>query len=300
VKKRLASLFGSRKRGQTPSTKAVSTIPLKDINTEVPQNVSKHLEPQQLLFCCGQSSGKQRDHNEDNIFAMAFGAGGVENSNPIGLFVIADGMGGHQDGEVASAIAARTVGSFILNKLHPLFINPSNNMDESIQDVMRAAINEAQISVTKDAPGSGTTLTAALVLGQQITFGHVGDSRAYLVQPYGHGEAVTRDHSLVKRLEELGQISSEEAAIHPQRNVLYRALGQGDMLEPDVFTNPFPVGGYLVLCSDGLWGVVPENRIYQTIINSGNLQIACLNLVDAANDAGGPDNISVIVIHLTG
>jgi protein phosphatase len=170
-------------------------------------------------------------------------------------------------------------------------------MDESLQDLMRSAINDAQQAVTQAAPGSGTTLTAALVLGQQMTIGHVGDSRAYAIHQ-GGGEPLTRDHSLVKRLEELGQISSKEAAVHPQRNVLYRALGQGEVLEPDIFTAPFPQSGYLLLCSDGLWNVLADSTIFKIVTSARDLQSACQSLVDAANEAGGPDNISVIVVQL--
>lgn len=300
MKKKFLNIFGIRKRTQATPAKDVSTIPLKDFIIDSPRSEIKHIEPQQILYCCGQSNGKIRDHNEDSIFAISFAAGGEQASNPMGLFVIADGMGGHQFGEVASTTAAHTLGGYILQKLHPLFLNPAVNLDEAIQDIMRSAIDAAQSAVTNEAPGSGTTLTAALVLGQQITIGHVGDSRAYVIHPYGQGESITRDHSLVKRLEELGQISPEEAATHPQRNVLYRALGQGDMLEPDIFTAPFPNGGCLLLCSDGLWGVVPENKIFENMKCSGTLEEICINLVEAANDGGGPDNISVIVVHLTG
>jgi PPM family protein phosphatase len=300
MKKKFFNLFETKKRVQPKPAKDVSTIPLKDFKIELPQGETRHIEPQQLLYCCGQSNGKMRDHNEDSVFAISFMAGGEHTSNPIGLFVIADGMGGHQFGEVASTTAAHTLGGYILQKMQPLFLNPTFNLDEAIQDIMRSAIDAAQTAVTKEAPGSGTTLTAALVLGQQITIGHVGDSRAYVVHPFGQGEPITRDHSLVKRLEELGQISPEEAAVHPQRNVLYRALGQGEMLEPDIFTAPFPNGGCLLLCSDGLWGVVPENKIFDFVKCSGNLQETCINLIEAANEAGGPDNISVIVVHLTG
>jgi protein phosphatase len=172
-------------------------------------------------------------------------------------------------------------------------------MDESIQDLMRSAFNEAQRAVKQAAPGSGTTLTAALVLGQQVTIGHVGDSRAYAIHPYGGGEALTRDHSLVKRMEELGQISSEEAAIHSKRNVLYRALGQGEALEPDIFTASFPQTDFLLLCSDGLWSVLPDNKLFQLVTTAQDLQGACQSLVAAANEAGGPDNISVIVVKHT-
>jgi serine/threonine protein phosphatase PrpC len=145
-------------------------------------------------------------------------------------------------------------------------------------------------------PGGGTTLTAVLLLGSLMTIGHVGDSRAYLFSN-GHGEVLTRDHSLVKRLEELGQLTEAEAAVHPQRNVLYKAIGQGANLEVDVLTHPVPKDGFLMLCSDGLWGVVAEEDIERIVWNSPHPQIACDELVRAANAAGGPDNITAILVY---
>ena len=173
-------------------------------------------------------------------------------------------------------------------------------MDESFQEIMLEAVRDAQRAIQHEAPGSGTTLTAALVLGQQVTIAHVGDSRAYFVYPDGRTEPITRDHSLVKRLEELGHITPEEAVNYPHRNVLYRALGQGELLDPDIFTVAFPQPGYLMICSDGLWGVVAEQDIVRSIIEAPSLQRACQNLVSAANAAGGPDNISVILAQLIG
>jgi serine/threonine protein phosphatase PrpC len=215
------------------------------------------------------------------------------------LFIVADGMGGHQYGEVASSTAVRTLAGHILNQIQPFLVNPATIMEESIREVMHSAINEAQRAVTQTAPGSGTTLTAALVFGQNVTIGHVGDSRAYVIHPNGSGEALTHDHSLVKRLEELGQISSEEAATHPRRNVLYRALGQGEILEPDIFTAPLPRTDSLLLCSDGLWGVLPADRLFQLVSSAQDPLHACQSLVAAANEAGGPDNISVIIVKPT-
>ena len=291
--------FHSKKTKPLSAVNNVITIPLADhLSSEAAKR--PHMEPQQLVYGCAQSVGKQRDHNEDSLFALSLVMGGQETSQPIGLFIIADGMGGHQYGEVASATATRTLAGYILKKLHPFLMNPTESPDEPLQELMRNAINEAQRAVTQAAPGSGTTLTVALVLGQQVTFGHVGDSRAYAIHPYGSGQVLTRDHSLVKRLEELGQISSDEAATHPQRNVLYRALGQGDVLEPDIFTAPFPQFGTLLLCSDGLWSVITDSNLYETVVKSANLQEAGQKLVTAANDAGGPDNISVILVQFVG
>jgi serine/threonine protein phosphatase PrpC len=283
-----------------PATMDVSTAPLPEQQIQNALARSLRIAPQQIVFGCGQSIGKQRDHNEDSLVAFTITIGSEGNSYPLGLFVIADGMGGHQYGEIASATAARTLAGYLLRKFHPTIADGSQTMDEPLQDVMRAAITEAQHAVLKAAPGSGTTLTAVLVLGQQMTIGHVGDSRAYAIRANGRTEAITRDHSLVKRLEELGQLTPSEAAAHPQRNVLYRALGQGEILEPDIFTTQFPQPGYLMLCSDGLWSVVPDEHFAHLINEAPNLTSACQKLVAAANDAGGPDNISAVLVQLLG
>ena len=298
MKKDIFTRLHIKKVKPEPPHSDINTVPLPESQIEGLTVTVQHIEPQQLIYGCAQSIGKQRDHNEDCVFALSIAIGGEKSSYPLGLYVVADGMGGHQYGEVASSAAARTLSGYVLKRFIPYLVNPSSGMDESIQDLMRAAINDAQRAVTQAAPGSGTTLTAALVLGQQMTIGHVGDSRAYAIHPYGGGETLTRDHSLVKRLEELGQISPEEAAVHPQRNVLYRALGQGEVLEPDVFTAPFPGPGYLLLCSDGLWSVLTDSVIFQLVNASKDLQSGCQSLVDAANEAGGPDNISVILVQL--
>jgi serine/threonine protein phosphatase PrpC len=298
---KLQNISRGKKRGRALAAPAdVSTAPLLDRQIQAALVKGKHYEPQQLNAGCGQSVGKQREHNEDSLFAFSIAVGNETNSVPLGLYIVADGMGGHQYGEVASNAAVRTVAGNVLRKFLPYIVNPSEPIDESLQELMRTAVDEAQRAVIQAAPGGGTTLTAALVLGTQVTVAHIGDSRAYALRPDRRIEALTRDHSLVRRLEELGQITAQEAAVHPQRNVLYRALGQGEVLEPDIFTAPFPQPGYILLCSDGLWGVLPEEDIYQIIGESPNLQTACQNLISAANTAGGPDNISVVLVQLLG
>ncbi len=283
-------------------TSKITTAPLSEqqiqsiLNTQAPRS-----ELQQLVSACGQSVGKQRDINEDSLFAFTATLGGLNGSIPFGLYIVADGMGGHQDGEVASNIAVRTVARFILHKFSPyLFSMPAQIIDESMQEIMLAAVTEAHYLIQRQAPGSGTTLTAALVLGPQMTVTHIGDSRAYALYPDGRIDLITRDHSLVKRLEELGQITSAEAASSPHRNVLIRALGQGDSVEPDIFTLAFPLGGSIMLCSDGLWGVIAESDMQRIIAETPNLSRACQNLVTAANNAGGPDNITVVLAQIVG
>lgn len=294
-------LFG-KKQSPAKSQDVANTAPLTEQQIEaIVNNQNPRFDMQQLIAAGGQSVGKQRELNEDSLLALTTTMAGNSGNLPFGLYVIADGMGGHQFGEVASNAAIRSVAGYILRKFHPyLFQVKTDTMDESFQEIMIAAVGEAQRAIQREAPGSGTTLTAALVLGQQITVAHVGDSRAYFVFPDGRIEPITRDHSLVKRLEELGHITPEEAVNYPHRNVLYRALGQGEVLDPDIFTVTFPQPAYLMICSDGLWGVVAEQDIVRSIVEAPNLQRACQNLVAAANTAGGPDNISVVLAQLIG
>jgi serine/threonine protein phosphatase PrpC len=286
-------LFG-KKASNDIKTAPLSEEQLKAVSKDVPVKV----EPAQLIVGCGQSTGKQREHNEDSLFVMNSVISGMDESIPVGLFIIADGMGGHEHGEVASRVALRTMAGYLIRKLYMPFFNlHPEPQSESLQEVMQSGVQEAQQAVLRQVHGGGTTLTAAFVLGEQVTVAHVGDSRAYFMYPDGRIQPVTRDHSLVKRLQELGQITEKEAAVHPQRNVLYRAIGQDEPFEPDINTYLFPRPGYLLLCSDGLWGVVPDVELFRIVNSSQSPAIACQRLVDAANEAGGPDNISVIIVQ---
>lgn len=254
---------------------------------------------QQLIAATGQSAGKQREHNEDSLLAITSTLAGRSVNVPFGLYVVADGMGGHQFGEVASNAAIRIVASQIFAAFQPyLFSIHTQLPSDSMEQIMADAVREAHHVVQKEAPGGGTTITAALVLGQQLTIGHVGDSRAYTILSTGRVEQLTEDHSLVRRLEELGHLNKDEAATFPHRNVLIRALGQGDNLDVDILTVPFPQRGTLMLCTDGLWGVIEEKDIVQGVTEAPSLQRACQNLVTAANTAGGPDNISVVLVQM--
>jgi len=296
-------LFGSKETPTKPKAlDNATTAPLSDqqISSIISSQLPKY-EIKQLVAGVGQSVGKQRDHNEDSVMALTSTISGSSENIPFGLYIVADGMGGHQFGEVASNAAIRLIGGSITKKFHSFLYNmPTQQLQDSLQEVMEASIMEAHQYVQREAPGSGTTVTAALVLGQQVTIGHVGDSRAYAIYPDGRMQPLTRDHSLVKRLEELGHLNSDEVENFPHRNVLIKALGQGESLEADIFTIPFPQNGTLMVCSDGLWGVVNEKDIFRIISEAPNLHRACQSLVEAANTAGGPDNITVILAQLIG
>ncbi|MBS3751811.1 MAG: serine/threonine-protein phosphatase [Anaerolineales bacterium] len=260
---------------------------------------TKERKPYQLNVGHGQSVGIQRDHNEDAFFTLTTMLAYNETELPIGFYIVADGMGGHQNGEIASELAIRSIVEHVFHEiLTPLLSLNPQPQNSSFQEVFHTGIEQANTEIVRNSYGGGTTVTSVLIIGEQMTIAHVGDSRVYAVDPTGVLEALTRDHSLVKRLQELGQISSEEAAIHPQRNVLYRALGQGEPFEPEIISMKRPDEGYLLICSDGLWNIVQEQKISDIILNSPSPQEAVSLLIEAANQAGGPDNISVILVDL--
>ncbi len=207
-------------------------------------------------------------------------------------------MGGHENGELASSLAVEMFASHVINSFYLRSISANREfINTSIQEVMQIGVMHAHQAIREQALGSGTTLTAAFILGDQMTITHVGDSRAYSIDPQGRMQLLTHDHSLVKRLEEIGQLSPAEASIHPKRNLLYRALGQGEPFEPDISSLQVCQGCGLLICSDGLWGVVPENEITSILNSSTEPQLVCQSLIQAANEAGGPDNISAIIVR---
>ncbi len=284
---RFISRFSRRSPTPTPETLAVHDVNLEGF--EAPKD--------RLIVGSSQSIGIERSHNEDALLLLNGFTMGINAHADFGVFLVADGMGGHRAGEVASAVTIRTVARKITEHTVVELLNGDEDTEgESLQDQLKQALEEANQAVVDTVPGGGTTLTAAVLVGNQVTIGHVGDSRAYFIQD-GKPEVITRDHSLVERLRELGQLTEEEAAVHPQRNVLYRAIGQGANLEVDVFSMPVPMGGYLLICSDGLWGVVPDPTMLEIIKMAPNPQVACDQLVQAANFAGGPDNISVVLVQ---
>ncbi len=287
-----------RKETTEPKSTDVQTAPLTEDQLQAVSVKPVSMHPAHFLVGCGQSVGLQRDHNEDAIFTMSalLADGTIE--IPFGLFIIADGMGGYEYGEIASSVAARTMANHVLSQVYlPHISLDAESPSESLQEIMEAGVAKAQQVVSRKAPGGGTTLTAALVIGEQVTIAHVGDSRAYFIFTDGRMQAITHDHSLVRRLVELGQITEAEAAVHPNRNVLYRALGQTEPFKPDIQSFPMPHPGYMLLCSDGLWGSVSENEVFQIVTSARNPSVACKNLVDSANAAGGPDNISVVIVQ---
>ena len=183
---KLGELFGS-KPASTKTLDTANTAPLSEQQLQaIVTNQNPRFDLQQLISAASQSVGKQRELNEDSLLALTTTMAGNSGNLPFGLYIVADGMGGHQFGEVASNAAIRTVAGHVLRKFHSyLFQIKHDTMDESFQEIMLGGVSDAQKAIHREAPGSGTTLTAALVLGQQITIAHVGDSRAYFIYPDG-------------------------------------------------------------------------------------------------------------------
>ncbi len=282
---------------KAPSPVEEGTAPLFE-SAELTQQEEHIIAPAQLVVGSGISVGRQRDHNEDALFVMNTVLAEDNREMPFGVFIVADGMGGHQHGEQASAVATRTLAKYILTHLYEPFLRyPPESPQESLQEVMSQGILRANQAVLDAVPGGGSTISAVMVLGEQMVIGHVGDSRVCLLYPEGRLETLTRDHSLVQRLVELDQLTPEEAAIHPQRSVLYRALGQTETFVPDVLIRSFPQQATVMVCSDGLWSVIEEEQLVSIILEAQDLSVACSRLVEAANQAGGPDNISVILVR---
>jgi serine/threonine protein phosphatase PrpC len=283
--------------GKSKTVKAEKEVPV------VKSAEATDISQEGLSFLVGKGShvGKKREHNEDAFFTLECTLKQNGEMMPFGLFIIADGLGGHQAGDVASALATRVVAHSLMRQVYLPFLRDEekDSSHRPINEALDKALREANLAVYEAVPDAGTTLTAAIIIGTHAYIGHVGDSRAYLVTEKGL-QQITQDHSLVARLIELGQAMPEEAMTHPQRNVLYRVLGQGGSMESvDTYFQLLPTGSRLLLCSDGLWGAVPESEMAAIIAAAPSPQTACRKLIDAAITHGGDDNITAILIALT-
>lgn len=265
--------------------------------------------------------GRQRNVNEDRAWSQIYMA---SEGDPMGLFVVCDGVGGQSGGDCASQWALET----IKRELREIFC-PSDprgtqelsrsELDEALRGgssarlpktrklerQVRRAVERANLVVyeyaqqkPQEAGEAGTTLTLALISGERGVIANVGDSRTYLLRD-GQLQQITQDHSLVANLVTSGVITPEEVYDHPQRNLIYRSLGYKDELNVDIFIQTFRPGDYLLLCSDGLWEMLrEESSLAQIILDSPTTDQACRSLVEAANAAGGEDNIGIVVVKV--
>lgn len=242
--------------------------------------------------------GMVRDHNEDSLLTLEVQRTQLSEAQPVGLYVVADGMGGHEAGEVASGVAINTVAKVLTEKLFVPWLEGSaaSNYGDLLKEAFQKANQAVYERGRKARTDMGTTLVGALVIGGEAFVANIGDSRCYRISRDGLTQ-VTTDHSLVERLIAARQITREEARVHPQRNYIYRTVGDKPQVEVDVFKVGLQPDDVLLLCSDGLSGMVEDPQIQEVVLNSPNPQTACEKLVQLANAAGGDDNITVIVVQ---
>jgi serine/threonine protein phosphatase PrpC len=261
-----------------------------------------------LIVGIGIDPGLKRKNapNEDSLFAIQGMRVTDEGSQPAGLFVVADGMGGHSNGREASRTAIHSISDVIVPALlRDVSGNSAKEEKALFLDMLKNGVHQANLSLyrrNRDLTPNmmGTTLTAALQVGTTAYIANVGDSRTYLYRPSEGLSQITHDHSVVARLVEDGIITPEEIYTHPKRNQIYRCLGEHASVEMDAFVITLQADDILLLCSDGLWEMVHDDALEKIIANSSHnpSQISAL-LVQAALNHGGVDNISVIAVSLT-
>jgi len=267
-------------------------------------------------------TGLIRGENEDSVWEQVF-----KNSerDPLGLFIVCDGMGGHMGGKFASYWAVEAIkhefGDLFQVKDPRATVVLSNEDIErvragemiypgtkppDIEAITQMAVQKANSVVydfarhkPKQAANAGTTVTMAFCLGNQVVIANVGDSRTYLLRNH-YLRQISVDHSLVATLVADGQITSDEIYAHPQRNVIYRYVGHDQIVMPDIFHETVKSGDFLLLCSDGLWEMVRSDDLVISLIETASSPMqACQDLVEAANQAGGEDNIGVVVVAVS-
>ncbi|MFZ1708266.1 MAG: Stp1/IreP family PP2C-type Ser/Thr phosphatase, partial [Anaerolineae bacterium] len=259
----------NQNRGPTPSSPGAAPFTLRSVNLS--------------------DVGRARDHQEDasGIFKPSDPALLARRGE---LFIVADGMGGHNAGEVASQMALSELQRVYFSDASP---DPQAALAQSLQ-----AANQAIYQLSRaDARqmGMGTTVAMAVVRNQEIFISNVGDSRVYLIRS-GQISQVTRDHSWVEEQVRAGVLTPEQAHSHPQRNIITRALGTGPTVEPEFYTGAMQLGDILVLCSDGLTGHVADAEIL-LLAGENPPRVAAQRLIELANERGGSDNITALVVR---
>ncbi len=281
-------------------TNAISDV--AGLESRLADLIDDRTAPRPLWVTIGACSdkGMQRELNEDSLLLTELRMVRRDQGQSWGLYIVADGMGGHSAGEVASDLAIR--GAF--NVVQDAYLAPTIDGDmlddeARLKDVVQKAVLQANAYVLREAQNRGndmgTTITMALVAGDRAIVGNVGDSRTYLWRD-GALKRVSKDHSLVQRLVDLGQIGPDDVYTHPQRNAVLRSLGDRNELNVDVFVERLKPGDALLLCSDGQWEMTHDPEMTDILAANADPQAACEALVAAANTHGGEDNLTTILV----
>lgn len=267
--------------------------------------IAERTSPTPLWMHIGAAShpGMVRELDEDSLLALDLRTVHNSRGRSWGLFIVADGMGGHAAGEVASGLAIRGAAELVLRTyLAPTLETDADFDEDRLKDIVRQAIEQANEYVLREAQARGndmgTTITMALIVGDRAIIGNVGDCRTYLYRDK-QLQRITNDHSLVMRLVELGQITEDDIYTHPQKNAVLRSLGDKSEVQSDIFSQRLQSGDALFFCCDGQWEMVRDPQMAEIIDHHDDPQKACEQLIDAANAAGGEDNITSIVVRFT-
>ncbi len=236
--------------------------------------------------------------NEDNFLAVTGAWKHNGQIQPFGLFVIADGMGGHANGQDASKLAVETIYHHLGEQLPNLADVPDDQLTTLLQQAVQQANQAIYQHNQHDHADMGCTMTAALVTGNEAHVCNVGDSRTYILTEENHLQRITTDHSIVESLVSAGVIQRDDVYTHPKRNQIYRSLGEHENAEIDTFRQPLTPGDKLLLCCDGLWEMVRDPDI-EHVMRMDDLPQVTNKLIDMANEAGGADNITAIVVKIT-
>jgi protein phosphatase len=236
-------------------------------------------------------TGQQREINEDSVFTLELGRAG--DGKEIGLYVVADGMGGMEAGDVASSLTVETIRETVKECVKK---PDSASYEAWLQAAVLAANDRVFQETTLTQAMMGSTVVIALVEDNRVYIASVGDSRVYLITD-DELYQVTRDHSYVQALVDAGAISQDEAREHPYKNIITRSIGSDFEVEADFFEVHVSAGDGLLLCTDGLTNMITDDEILQIVRESSTPQEACETLVHAANDAGGRDNITAVIVH---
>ena len=248
-----------------------------------------------MIYNCDSHVGKVRKNNEDYCMGEVI----QTEEGSIGIFALADGMGGHKKGEVASKIAVESIIQFLKENICKDSRIKMDYLDDVIKQGYNYANKEIYFKSLEDESfeGMGTTLVVAVIYKKQAVIANVGDSRCYLLHD-DEFRKITRDHSVVEELINANLITEEEAKTHPRRNQITRAMGVEEMILVDIFRENIENGDMLVLATDGLTGCVDDQRIKDIISQDTDIRILSQELINEANDNSGKDNISVILCKI--
>ncbi|MEW5720234.1 MAG: Stp1/IreP family PP2C-type Ser/Thr phosphatase [Chloroflexota bacterium] len=269
---------------------------------DLQQAVDALRHPARITTLVGRLSdvGRKRDLDEDSLLTTEIVQYSQTDSQVIGLYAVADGMGGASAGEIASKMVTETLAREVTQKiLAPRFTMPDVALDYA--EILQIAIEQANAHVlaarTQAHTDMGSTVVAALLVGSHAYIANVGDSRAYLIARDQIAK-LTKDHSLVQALADRGTIAEADIRTHPQRNIILRNVGDKPQLQVDLFEATLEPGQSLLLCCDGLWEMVLDNQIRDIVTQHANPQDACRELIRIANENGGDDNITCVIVRV--